>query len=315
MTARDVATKVHEWFFRGAALREARAGVSAWDERRAVATRQAKLLLEVARRVAETAHALPSGAWAPVVLAMYRDAIYWALAARRPPGVELQSDLRGLWDASNRQMISPSPPDNEDSAALRRTLFDDYDPRSLAVTDDDVARARTFAEALIRDVEAPRRRVVRVVGQRWLRVGLVGVALLSIAVGVRATALGPNLAQGKPFRLSAPWPGWPDCVANNGCNRLMFQTAEGDEPWVEIDLGAPKNIRRVEVINRDNCCADRAVPLIVELSSDGTSWTQVARRDAEFGSWTAKWAPKTCRYVRLKVLKRTTLHLQSVVVR
>ena len=52
-----------------------------------------------------------------------------------------------------------SPPDNDESAALRRTLFDDYAPRGLEVSDADAARARTFAEALVWDMDAPRRRV------------------------------------------------------------------------------------------------------------------------------------------------------------
>ena len=53
------------------------------DDPREAAARQARLVLEVARRTAEPAEALPPGAQPAVVLALYRDAIYWALAARR----------------------------------------------------------------------------------------------------------------------------------------------------------------------------------------------------------------------------------------
>ncbi len=317
MTAPGVTNRVFDWFFRGAALREARAGLPDRDEPRELAARQAKLLCEVARRVAETADPLPPGARPAVSLALCRDAIYWALAARHARAGEPPTDLRALWDASNPQVVgaAPSPPDNQESAALRRTLFDDYDPRSLAVTAHDAARARAFAEGLVFDLDGPRRRVVRVLTQRWLRVGLVAAALVALVVGVRVSTLGPDLAAGKPFRLSASWPGWAACMANNGCNGLMFQTDEGDEPWVEIDLGAPRKVHRVEVVNRGSCCADRAVPLIVELGGDRRAWTQVARRDAPFGSWTAKFAPRTARYVRLKVLRRSVLHLQSIAVR
>jgi hypothetical protein len=149
----------------------------------------------------------------------------------------------------------------------------------------------------------------------WLRVGLVGAAVLLLVIGARVLLLGPNLAEGKPFRLSSNFSGWTACLAQNNCMGLMFHTETESAPWIEFDLGAPRKVSRIEVINRSDCCADRAVPLIIELSTDQTSWTQVARRDAEFGTWTAKFHPKVARYVRLKTLKRTALHLKSIAVR
>jgi hypothetical protein len=96
---------------------------------------------------------------------------------------------------------------------------------------------------------------------------------------------------------------------------MLFHTEQENNPWVEYDLGAPKPIHRVEVANRSDCCDDRAIPLVVELSNDRTNWTEVARRDSEFQSWTAKFATKTVRYVRLRVPRVTALHLKEVVVR
>ena len=177
-----------------------------------------------------------------MTLGLCREVIYWALAARRADGGAAPSDLRALWDASQPQMSAASPPDNEASAALRRTLFDDYAPHSLAVTDADAARAREFAEALVWDLDAPRRRIERVLIQRWLRVALLGAVLFLLVIGGRVLMLGPNLAAGKPFRLSSSFSGWAACVANNGCNGLMFHTETEPNPWVEIDLGAPKKV-------------------------------------------------------------------------
>jgi hypothetical protein len=239
MRAQDAAKRVSDWIFHRKAVREARAALPRGDDRREAATRQAKLLLEVARRVAEPSDVLPPGAQPAVALGMYRDAIYWALAARGTGGDQPPADLRALWDASNPQVVAvaAAAPDNADSAALRRTLFDDYDPRSLAVTDDDVARARAFAEALIWNLDAPRRRLSWVLTQRWLRIAAVAGAVLLLVGGVRSLVQGTNLAAGKPFRLSAPWAGWTDCVAGGGCPGLMFHTDTADNPWVEIDLG------------------------------------------------------------------------------
>ena len=285
------------------------------DDPRAAAARQAKLLLEIARRTAEPAEALPAGALPAVTLGLSREVIYWALAARRADGGAVASDLRALWDASQPQTSSASPPDNEASAALRRTLFDDYAPHALSVTAKDAARAREFAEALVWDLDAPRRRIERVLLQRWLRIALLGAVLVLLVIGGRVLMLGPNLAAGKPFRLSSSFSGWAACVANNGCNGLMFHTETEPNPWVELDLGAPKKVSRVEVINRGDCCADRATPLVVEVSTDRATWTPVARRNEPFGSWAGSFPPRVARYVRLTVPRRTVLHLQAIAVR
>jgi len=315
MDARALTRRISEWFFRPAALREARRALPAAGASRAAAARQAKLVLEVARRTAEPAEALPPGGHEAMLLGMYRDAIYWALAAKRTDDAEPPADLRELWDASNPQLAAGSPPDNESSAALRKTLLDDYSLRSLNVTEEDVGRARAFAEALVWDLDAPRRAIERVLLQRWVRVALAAAVLIALVIGGRILMLGPNLADGKPFRLSSTWSGWAGCVANNGCNGLMLHTETENNPWVEIDLGAPTRVKRIEVINRGDCCADRATPLVVEVSTDRAAWTQVARSDHDFGSWNANFPPRTARYVRLKVMKRSVLHLQAIAVR
>jgi hypothetical protein len=315
MDARALPRRILEWIFRGAALRDARAGLRPAADPREVAARQAKLVLEVARRTAEPAEALPPGGQEAVLLGMYRDAVYWALAAKRTDASEPPADLRALWDASNPQLAAGSPPDNESSAALRKTLLDDYSPRSLAVTNEDVARARAFAEALVWDLDATRRGIERVLVQRWLRVALAAAVLVALVIGGRVLMLGPNLAEVKPLRLSSTWSGWPGCVANNGCNGLLLHTETENNPWVEIDLGAPTKVHRIEVINRGDCCADRATPLVVEVSTDRAGWTQVARSDHDFGSWKTNFPPRTARYVRLRVLKRSVLHLQAIAVR
>jgi hypothetical protein len=320
MAAREMLSRVVEWIFRPAAMRAARAKLRPADDPREAAARQARLLLEVARRTAEPAEALPPGAQPAVLLGLYRDAVYWALAARRADQSPPPAELRALWDASNPEVApisnAASPPDNEDSAALRRVLLDDYAPRALTITDKEAARARAFAEALVWDLDAPRRHVERVFVQRWLRATLAAAILVLLVFGVRALTLGADLAKGKPFRLSSQLSSWASCVANNNsCFGLMFHTEIENNPWVEIDLGAPKQIHRIEVINRSDCCEDRATPLVAEVSTDRASWTPVGRREEEFGSWKLSFPPRTARYVRLRATRHTALHLQGVAVR
>ncbi len=177
---------------------------------------------------------------------------------------------------------------------------------------DDVPRLRRFAESLLREATGRPRQVDLLLAQRWLRMLLCGVVLAAAVVGARAALARPDLAKGKRFWTSSSW---VDCLRDPPCTVLMFHTNEQYNPWVEIDLGAPKVIRQIEVQNRGDCCSERSVPLVAEVSKDGNQWTEVSRRTKEFVSWTARFRPATARYVRLRVPRVTTLHLQSVAVR
>lgn len=96
---------------------------------------------------------------------------------------------------------------------------------------------------------------------------------------------------------------------------MFFQTQEEKEPWLEIDLGREVPFDEVEVTNRSDCCPDRAVPLVVEVSRDGVHFKEVSRRMDTFSVWHSRFARQTARYVRLRVLRRTIFHLDQVAVR
>ena len=316
MNARELLPKVSEWMFRGTALRDARAELRRGGAgARQAAVRQAKLLLEIARRVEEPGEALPPGAPVPVLLGLYRDTFYWALAARRDDPGSAPTDLRALWEASLPPVPDTWPPTEGDPAPVRRILLDNYAPRSLAGHEDDVARVRAFARNLVREADAPRRRVERLLLQRWVRIALACAVLVLLALGGQALWRGSNLAKGKPFRLSSTWSGWDACVATNGCFDLMFDTEAQDNPWVEFDLGKPTKVRRIEVLNRVDCCAENASPLVAEVSIDRATWAQVARIDATFDNWEANFPPRIARYVRLRVARNSSLHLRAIDIR
>lgn len=316
MNARELLPRLSEWMFRGTALREARTELRQGGAGgREGAVRQAKLLLEIAGRVEQPGEALPPGATAPVLLGLYRDAVYWTLVARRDDPGSAPTDLRALWEASLPPVPETWPPTEGDPAPVRRILLDNYAPRSLAGRDEDVARVRAFAQDLVREADAPRRRVGRLLLQRWARIALACAVLVLLALGGLALRRGPNLAKGKPFRLSSTWPGWADCVATNGCFDLMFDTEAQDNPWVEIDLGKPTKVRRLEVLNRGDCCAESASPLVAEVSTDRAKWAQVARIDATFDNWEANFPPHVARYVRLRVARFSSLHLRAIDIR
>jgi hypothetical protein len=71
----------------------------------------------------------------------------------------------------------------------------------------------------------------------------------------------------------------------------------------------------VIVKNRQDCCHERAVPLMVEVAVEKGHFTEVARREQAFDVWDARFTPHTARYLRLTVTRRSFLHLESVEVR
>jgi hypothetical protein len=285
MGLREAPRAIVEWFSRAAELRAARDDLPAPDADRERAAGQARCLIELARDVAEQTLPPPASPQA-AALSLYRQAIAWAHVARRTDGAA----------------ASPPKPAEPGSPAID-------------APDADVARARADVEDLLRDIERPRRRIERALIQRWSRLALLGGVALLVVAGARIVAFGPNLAAGRPLHLSSTWSGFKACVATDGCNGLILHTTTEDNPWVEVDLGAPRAVHRIEVFNRDNCCFGQATPLVAEVSTDRAAWTQVARSDRDFGSWKPTFPARITRYVRLRVPRRSTLHLASIAVR
>ena len=308
-----MAARIYQWMFRSAAIGDLRERVTARGARRTAALRQAQFELEVARRVAQPVDALPPGAPDPVLLTLHRDAVYWALVAGLPDESALSEvGPEALW-ASYVPDRFPSAPSHPDALEkVRALLVDAPTVMPLEASAESVALARRFAEGLVRDLEAPKREMDRFLAQRWSRVVMVGAVVLALGMGARTLAMGPNLAEGKPVRTSSSWSG---CIGDPMCSGILFHTNDENNPWAEIDLGAPKTIHRIEVTNRDDCCAERAIPLIAETSLDGRTWSEVGRRDKDFTTWTIKLPSKTVRYVKLRVPRQTVFHLKQIVVR
>lgn len=219
---------------------------------------------------------------------------------------------------------------------LPRTFDEALDARA-AEDPDVVAELRVPAYDLAaREPRLSRRRAVEV--DRWVE-GLLDEARLEIRgpslrsrVGrwpwllAAAAVLGAILlfalrpgdkARGRPFHASSAYEGYATdgVVTVRAPGELLFHTVEETEPWVEIDLGSVRSFSRVEIRNRTDCCAERAVPLIVEVRDDAEPWREVARRDRVFTTWVAEVGRTNARFVRLRLAKRGLLHLTGVVVR
>lgn len=92
--------------------------------------------------------------------------------------------------------------------------------------------------------------------------------------------------------------------------RVSYQNREN--PWFEYDFGKPLAFSSLVVRNRSDFGPELAIPLIAELSNDGKAYREVARRSDPFIVWRPRFKTESARYLRLRVPRRTILHLEEV---
>jgi hypothetical protein len=185
-----------------------------------------------------------------------------------------------------------------------------------------LAAAQSSFDATIATAEAKLVPYARLLLQRAVRLGALACVLVVLVASV---ARRPERAHGHPWKTSSAWPGFashgdrfgdePAMRAAGLPRDVLFHTAEEDSPWVEIDLGAAIEIRSVELWNRSDCCYDRTVPLVIELAGEGRQYRTVASRDDYFSSWTARFPRQRARFVRVRITRRSILHLEGIFVR
>jgi hypothetical protein len=174
---------------------------------------------------------------------------------------------------------------------------------------------RSAVDVLEEDIRAPfRLRAHRAL--RWIFIVLAA----ALPVGYGAHQLGPpsapaNLALKRAVSISsnyAPSLFPAASLVDGDKTALGCHSLEERNPWAVVDLGRKRTFARVVITNRVDGSTQRAVPLLIETSLDGNAYTEFARRDEVFETWTAQASPTTARYVRLTVLARSYLHLSEV---
>jgi hypothetical protein len=160
------------------------------------------------------------------------------------------------------------------------------------------------------------------------RVGAIGLAALAamIALGALLLALGASavspsvrsrlfprdLARGRPWTVSSAYPGHDSSgLGPSSSKPLFFHTTLSDHPFIEIDLGDKHLIRSVLIRNRADCCAERAMPLNVEVFV-GQGWRLVAQRRSPFSVWEHDVQPVRARRVRIRLAGTGYLHLKRI---
>lgn len=332
LALRQALASAFEWTWRPRALREARAHLAASSAKARLVGR-GRHALEAAARLLDPSEPLARGDSSPLALSLYREAAYWALAALArgadggAPGAaagerEPRAALGELWAGADAATLERAAGGPEGLAALRACLvgqtFADAAEAPPQDVQADARRAADFVGALLDRADEPRARVERAWLQRALRT-LVVLALLALAIDGAARlrlliVRGRDLAAGRAWRPSSVLA--PCEPAKHACvgvtTDILFHTTEEDSPWLEIDLGAPTAFHRVYVTNRSDCCAERAVPLVIEASDDREAWRPLAGRAEPFQTWKASFERQTARYVRLRVERRSILHLDGV---
>jgi hypothetical protein len=265
-----------------------------WPEERRRLARRAAAHLEAARRALDPANPLGWGEEEAVATTLLRDAARLALLAASGQEGTLEALLeRRGGPAALRPLLEPGPRSREQIAVLQAAI-------------DEL-----LTEPLLGSLElqrAQRRRLVRLC---FLAATVLGL------MATLAMAMRPNLARGKPWRTSSSAfacnPREHQC--GGAKTDILFHTKEENFPWFEVDLGQPTAFSEVVVKNRTDGFLERASPLVIEVSDNRTAWREVARKTEAFRSWEASVPGAKARYLRLRVDRRSTLHLESVVVR
>lgn len=230
----------------------------------------------------------------------------WANARKVPAVAEAWAELSGAQQTALQAGLGAQ-------AELALVNVDMKQRRYLA------SALRKLATALAEPLEREASLVGRVLFMRWARLGAAALVLLSIAWSISGVVekkfAKPNIALGRPVTISSQFGdvALDHTLAVDGDRtNLGFHTDTGPNQWVTIDLGSPKNISKVVVYNRVECCQERAIPLRLEVSDDNVNFRKVADRTEEFDVWTAKGLDAKGRYVRLRHLGSSFLHFAEI---
>jgi hypothetical protein len=312
-----------EWFWRGKSLRVARAYRAQMPLVEQVRLKHALVALELADRAYDPVDPLRAGTSLGLSISLYREAVYFALLAQSESFEG--PDLATLFRELPQDLLEFAAGGTEELRAVKVALVERGFVQTAELPREalpgDAKVAREFAHALVRKKLLPEARVGSLLLQRAARsIGLTVLTVALIVGGIltyQRLTLKPDLAAGKPWRASSSLdtckPQEHYCASAR--TDIFFCTVEEPNPWVEIDLGKPTDFSRLDVVNRSDCCGERAAPLAAEVSLDQKTWREVARRTDSFSEWSPKFAPQKARYVRLRALRRTILHLEKVAVR
>ena len=247
--------------------------------------------------------------------ALYSEALFWAFWSSQPAVSEPTPEA--LWSEDiAREFGFPTERTAEIKKLFSTPQLGVVLAEQAEAEQDLAASALKRAAIVAIDIrERPLRALEALTLKAFARIVLT-VLLFAGVVGAAIFLRPPkvNLAAGKPWQASSSL---FDCHPDQGeCGgaktRIFFHTREEQDPWIQYDLGSKTEVSALRIENRQDGEGGRAVPLVVEVSDDGKKFKEVARRDDEFSVWKPSFTTVSTRYVRLRVAKKSMLHLDEV---
>ena len=308
-----------EWLLQTRALTEAKAALESPSRMSPEFRRRAGTAFDMAETASSRTHLDDAGASLPLAAELYRQTAYWALRAtfQEDPGVAPANTWRALHPEVIREVTMSDPERHKIAERFVSATGSFVDLLELPKAERQtvVPALRDIAALSLSIADRPQVVFERVRFRRAVRILLAcGLCLgLGISIFERATHR-PNLAAAAMWRASSTWaqcsPELREC--GGAAISVFFHTNEEQDPWLELDFGSVTRFSSLLVKNRRDCCTDRAVPLIAEVSDDGEHYREFARMDSVFVKWKPHFAPQLARYLRLRVPRTSTLHLESV---
>jgi hypothetical protein len=307
-------TPIHEFFTLTRAERAIRAYAPAQQARVQEHAEAASRRLVSGRRVTQ---AVPAAVLLRDAVTLY---LYAAACAR-----DAAADLDAFDLAAAMPTLPPDPArpraEPTDDARVRAALASNDPLYFDRLSAEDAERTRWAldrATTLVRrGVEA--RSLTHVRGARWGRLAavllLIGYATFAIT---RAVVFPKNIALGKPVHPSSRKHNPPDgheLVDGELGTSFGIHTNVEESPSVIIDLQARYWIDSIKVYNRVDGWYDDSLPLVVELSQDGSKWDELARREEHFDAsppWVINGRGKPAQFVRIRVGRKSYLALSEV---
>jgi hypothetical protein len=308
-----------EWIWRGRALKEAQLVDDAALDRALV--RQAIEAVELADRLITRVLVLRSGSGMGSALILYRDALLLSAAAVREEGAVAtggpSDDATRVHRIIERVTVVP---DSKASTAQMLLASDSVTIGRL--TEEERGAQARWARVLLHEVldivNAKQERRARVLAQRISRTGLFVMLLLGLGAGTMILASRltrpQNLLEHSTHHASSAYPGFSleSGMCDGKQTHLLFHTTQEDNPFVEFDMGKVQHLRHVQIVNRQDCCDERALPLVIETSVDGKRFQEVLRKTTPFKKLDADIRPVSARFLKIRALKKTWLHLERV---
>jgi len=298
---------------------------------------RAQLANLLAERTFRPSDVLPFAGADAAACELAREAIYWALLALReraegsaPNSAEgsfrasSEATFATLWSETDSELLDRAAGGPGQAERLRAELleksFADFAELSPPLQTAAAVRLHALAERLIEPLAFPQRAAERAWLKRMQLSMLALVVLVGLGFAVKSLKardeLNYDLAASASWQASSQFA--PECACQSpeqscaACPNFFFCTAEEERPSIVFDLHRVEKLSAVVVENRRDCCPERALPLMVQVSHDQKHWKTVATRKDEFSTWRADFHTEKARWVKLSVGRRNFLHLSRV---